>query len=179
MRIQSRIKGGATAALTVAMTLMSFHTVSATPSDSDTFVVSGVVRSVVPRILLTTPASGTFLVRAQCGAYEEVEPLSPPPTTNFQGCDVWGSGSYSNVVCGTGVWTGSMTIYEAGESQAASASYTIVFAGFSGVLTGTITDDGMTGTLAGSVQIFPTIDGDCVIQPAGGFGLAATITATY
>jgi hypothetical protein len=173
-----RIKLGVVMAVAVALAAASGDAALAVPTDSDTFEINGAV-NVQPSIWLTLPSTGTYTFNSSCTVYEEVDALSPIPQTTFYGCSAGGSGSYTNVVCGNGTWQGTMSVSEAGEAQAATATYTVVFSAWHGALTGTFNDEGKSGTLTGSLLVLPAAGADCTISFASWFSISGTITATY
>ena len=81
---------------------------------------------------------------------------------NLSGCSADSAGTFVNIVCGTGVVSGtpgSTNIYENDtDKYTTPAGYTIVFAGGIGVLvsTGVQSSDGGSGVAAGVVDIAPS-----------------------
>lgn len=97
--------------------------------------------------------------------------VSAPPPSASVGCQINASGSYSNIVCGTGTATGSATltanppaIEGVGASVDVTVNFDILFVGGVGVVTGA-TSAGTLGVVAGVVVLTPL--GSSVPPPAG------------
>ena len=86
------------------------------------------------------------------------------------------TGTYSNVICGTGVMSGTATITDSVENI--TASYTITFAdGVGLLLIGSASDsDGHRGTGAGVALLSPRPTGGCTSTAATGFDIFGATT---
>ena len=83
---------------------------------------------------------------------------------SFSASAIASSGTYNNVVCGTGNAEGTANI-----GNIATVAYTIDFANGEGTLRAAVTlSDGVTATAAGTVSIVPNVGG-CVTGPATSF----------
>lgn len=98
------------------------------------------------------------------------------PTPEEGSCSILTQGTYENIVCGTGIATGSLNLASNLDTDDSfSAVYTIVFEGFHGSLSGTVT----SGADAGA-QLVGTVDIAIVppVPPAGDCALTLEFAAT-
>lgn len=97
-------------------------------------------------------------------------------------CSISSTGSYTNVICGTGLASGTANLSSGGDpDDSYTASYSIVFVGGIGVLTGSVTANGGDdngATVAGVLSLSPTAalppTGECV----AGFDVAGVVATT-
>lgn len=83
------------------------------------------------------------------------------PTPEEGGCTLTTSGTYQNIVCGTGTAAGTLTVSSSLDTDDSfSATYTAAFVGFHGQLAGVVT----TGADAGA-QLAGTVDLAIVVPP--------------
>ena len=158
--------------------------VTAWPGDSsaqtvatDVALFTGVALQVTPAVLLTSPPNGTYQFSGSCVvSVDAAVPPPPGPTVGQGGCGISGSGTFINLICGTGTVAGSAKVTESGEADPATATYSIAFVANLGTVTGTWQDDGAIGALIGQVAIVP-IGGDCVTQAVSEFEVSGWVAA--
>jgi hypothetical protein len=94
--------------------------------------------------------SGTFAFGSNL-----CEMVSPPEAGS---CSIAASGTYVNIICGTGTVNGTANI--SGPDGTETMTFSIAFAQGSGTLTGNMSADDGPATVAGTVEITPT-GGNC------------------
>lgn len=133
------------AGLLVAGTFAVSNVSADTGGDNVTF--TGATGSLVPPVQAVGGGGSFTFASKTC---EAVDTDHGP-----QACTITASGTYTNIVCGTGTANGTATVTSAGETE--TISFSITFVGGQGKLTGT-TSDGDAAN--GYVNITPT-GGNC------------------
>ncbi|MGI8609331.1 MAG: hypothetical protein ACR2MY_08920 [Candidatus Dormibacteria bacterium] len=155
----------------MALAPMAAH--ADTPGVSDTIAFQGHAAATV----LLVGGGGTFGFNSgTCALMSDVDSTTEPAGSEVDThCSVTASGSFANIVCGTGTADGSASISSTDGS--ALISFHIVFAGGVGTITGSGTEsDGGTGlVVAGTVQIAPDAGGS---PPVCTNGFTVTTVAT-
>jgi hypothetical protein len=134
---------------------------SAAPlADVDVAVMTGSLTGM--SLLGVGPSTSNYTLSGFCSTAVPTF-IDVPPDEGATGgtCrSVSGAGTFSSLSCGSGTAVGSLSFVEPlGDSV--GLSYTIVFVGGIGVLSGTWTDDGGSGPAVGVVQILPRAALDC------------------
>jgi hypothetical protein len=194
MRLRTRALTMATAACAVGGLLIGtpLSGAAAEGPDVDAIVFAGVAGGLSPAL---PPASafpagllqtGTFGFGGGClaGASTDLPPTLPEVATT---CTITSSGTYLDVVCGTGTATGTSTISSDADGVVTGA-YTIVFVAGVGVLQNALLGNPPTspnpglspeGAAIGVIDIVPTnaASGGCVIAPVDSFNVTGLTLA--
>jgi hypothetical protein len=139
---------------------------AADDGDVDVAAFTGQTTSLTPVQLVMGSGNFTFTTTSLAGGAPSCAGVSTDatPPEVFTSCTITSSGTYSNIVCGTGTATGTSTsVTEPDGSAEAMGTYTIVFAAGVGVLVDT------TDPAVGVVDISPSQSGigsppNCVTQ---------------
>jgi hypothetical protein len=178
MRIRSKLLGTATALVAGAVVSL-WGTVGVTaqelPAGFDAAVFTGAAGGITPPVQ-TVGGTGTYSFSGSCTVAVGDSEVGGAPEVPSS-CTITSTGSFTNVVCGTGLVTGSATINEgAPDPSTISANYTIVFVGSVGVVVSTSvteSDSPPPAAAAGVVQILPTT-GNCV-TPVSQFAVSGVL----
>jgi hypothetical protein len=132
---------------------------AATPA-VDGMVLNATLASVSPPVFLAVQGASTYTIAGACS------PTFPSYLSSDDGLphacpSLTGTGTYSNVICGTGTLGGSMTITEP-PGETADLLYTVVLVGGLGLVEGTFSDDGGSGFAVGVAVITPEPPNSCL-----------------
>jgi hypothetical protein len=146
---------------------------------SDVLVING--QAVVSPSVQISGGAGSFTFNTSvCAGVSDGDGVAAP-TPEAGLCVIASTGTYANIVCGTGSATGTATISGA---ESATASFSITFAGTIGVVTGSVTDNppdsDTVDAITGVVQIGPPVPPS--VPPVGtctnGFTVTGALGAT-
>jgi len=129
--------------------LAAFNPMGAHAANAGAFAFTGATTGLTP--VLWVGGTGTYAFTGGCVVGASVSTTGPQVGV---GCTVQASGSYTNVVCGTG-FTGALALADSATitsgSNTIGIKYSIVFVATVGVVVGT--ESSGTGAAAGVVQI--------------------------
>jgi hypothetical protein len=148
------------AALSLALA-PSLATAQELPGPSDVAVFTGVAPispgGTCPGAVCWVGGTGSYtFASSACVNVSEIDSLSDNPLAEVDtNCHVTAGGNFDNVVCGTGYANGNATV--AAEGETGTFSFSIVFAGTVGIITGAGSEsDSGPAWLVGVVQISGT-----------------------
>ncbi|HXA28696.1 MAG TPA: hypothetical protein VN193_08095 [Candidatus Angelobacter sp.] len=132
---------------------------AATPT-VDAMVLNATVASVSPPVFLAVQGPSTYTLAGACS------PTFPSYISTDDGLPhvcpgVTGSGTYVNVVCGTGTLSGTLTITEL-PGETSGLAYTGVLVAGLGLIEGSYSDDGGSGVAVGVALITPEPPTSCL-----------------
>ena len=163
MNLRTRVCGGIAGVAVAAV--LGFNAIPAHAQGVGAIVFQGHTTTLTPVPWAGTPAGATY-------TFSTVAPLCAEVGVDVDGdgtpeaglCGISSSGSYTNIVCGTGTATGNAGITG---PEPYSINYTITFVAGLGVLVGSggDTDGGPSGPAVGVVDIAPNTDNHLVAPP--------------
>ena len=168
MTLRGRLFGGA--ACVALAGIVAFNPLLAHAQGVGVIAFQGNTTSLTPVPWVGTPASASYTFNthvvagvslcAELGVDVDGDGALPEAGT----CGISSSGTYTNIVCGTGTATGSASVTG---PEGYGINYTITFVAGLGVLlgSGADTDGGNNGTDVGIVDIAPNTDNHAVAPP--------------
>lgn len=126
----------------------------------DAMVLNATLANVEPPVFLAVQDTSAFSVAGSCSptfpSYISTDDGLPSACPNLTG-----SGTYMNLICGTGLLTGTLTVTEP-SGETATLSYTIVIVAGIGAVEAGFSDDGGSGVAAGAAVITPEPPSSCL-----------------